>query len=267
MESGRRSGAESDIRGTLLRIIDSRRPKRPTDGNLQSTSVLAETAKSLGALHNHELEEAILTVFHDLFRTGYLAWGHNLANPNPPFFHVTDVGRRSLRNLSRDPGNPDGYFAHVTTMGIDSPIALSYLREAVECYTVDLPKAAAVMVGAAAECLTLELRDAVVAATEAIGEPVARDLRDWRIKTVLDAVKKTLDEKARAMPSQLRESYSAYWPAFTQQIRAVRNEAGHPTSVDPISLESVHGSLLIFPELGGLSARLKSWIQENWPAS
>jgi hypothetical protein len=33
----------------------------------------------------------------------------NLSNPNPPFFHITDRGCRTLESLSRDPGNPSGY--------------------------------------------------------------------------------------------------------------------------------------------------------------
>lgn len=253
-----------DIRGTLLQVIESRRPKRPTDGNLQSSSVLEETASKLGAVHDHAAEEALLTAFHDLFRTGYLAWGYNLANPNPPFFHVTDIGRRSLANLSRDPGNPDGYLAHVAQSGTDSPIALSYLKEAVQCFVADLPKAAAVMVGASAECLILEVRDALLSAIEGSGQMPSRELRDWRIKTVLDAIRESLDPHVKQMPRELREEFAAYWPAFTQQIRAVRNDAGHPSGLDPISLESVHASLLIFPELGGLGARLKIWIRSDW---
>lgn len=253
-----------DIRGTLLQVIESQRPKRSGDGNLQSTTVLSETARQLGAVHNHPLEEAILTVFHDLFRTGYLAWGYNLANPNPPFFHVTDIGRRSLANLSRDPGNPDGYLAHLVSVGIDSPIALSYLREAVRCYVEDLPKAAAVMVGAAAECLTLEIRDSLAVAMESAGQKPPGQLADWRAKVVLDAICDSLEPRVKRMPRELRDEYSAYWPAYTQQIRAVRNDAGHPTSIDPISLESVHASLLIFPELAGLSVRLRQWIAGGW---
>jgi hypothetical protein len=36
-------------------------------------------------------EQAILTCWHDLFRDGELAWGHNLDNPDAPFFHVREV--------------------------------------------------------------------------------------------------------------------------------------------------------------------------------
>jgi hypothetical protein len=54
------------------------------------------------------------------------------------------------------------------------------------------------------------------------------------------------------------------WPAFTQQIRTARNEAGHPTSVDPITPETVHALLLIFPELAKLGSELKSWVSQHY---
>jgi hypothetical protein len=34
--------------------------------------------------------------------------GVNLSNPNPPFFHFTERGRRALERLSRDPEIPPG---------------------------------------------------------------------------------------------------------------------------------------------------------------
>jgi hypothetical protein len=61
----------------------------------------------------------------------------------------------------------------------------------------------------------------------------------------------------------LREEFEAYWPAFTQQIRATRNEAGHPTSVDPVTADAVHASLLIFPELARLAKRLELWVKND----
>ena len=43
-------------------------------------------------------EQALLTQFYELFRTGYLAWGMNLSNPDPPFFHITEQGTNALDN-------------------------------------------------------------------------------------------------------------------------------------------------------------------------
>jgi hypothetical protein len=62
------------------------------------------------------------------------------------------------------------------------------------------------------------------------------------------------------MKRELRESFEAYWAAFAQQIRTVRNDAGHPTSVDPVTPDTVHASLLIFPELARLASGLSHWV-------
>lgn len=114
------------------------------------------------------------------------------------------------------------------------------------------------MVGGAAESIILELRDILVARIGALGRTPSKDLQDWRIKRVPDALKKELDTQKNSMPG--KEAYEAYWPAFTQQIRAARNDVGHPSSIDPVTPETVHASLLIFPELARLAVELRSWI-------
>src|SRR5580698_322490 len=134
----------NDLRGALLAVIVDQTHQYA--GNLQSGAVLGEARRRLGNVHGLEFEQALLTAFNDLFRTGYLAWGLNLSNPNPPFFHTTEAGRRVLQNLTRDPSNPDGYLAHLRSMASLSPIAHSYLLKALGCYVNDLPKATAVMV-------------------------------------------------------------------------------------------------------------------------
>ena len=46
-------------------------------------------------------------------------------------------------------------------------------------------------------------------------------------------------------------------------LRAGRNKAGHPSNIKPLTLDTVHASLLIFPELVKLACALKSWMQKN----
>ena len=49
-----------------------------------------------------------------------------------------------------------------------------------------------------------------------------------------------------------------------EQIRMARNEAGHPKSIDAVTPETVHASLLIFPELAKLCHELRSWISKSY---
>lgn len=252
-----------DIRSTLLQVIEEQSPKRPTDATLQTNSVLGEVSNQLNARNKHEIEEAILTQWYELFRTGYLAWGYNLSNPNPPFFHLTEQGRKALASVGRDPANPDGYLKYLYSLADLNSISKSYLEEGLNCYVSGLYKAAAVMVGAASEALINELRDTVRTKLEEAEKTIPKNLKTWRAKETLLGLKSIIEEHSESMPYSLKEEYESYWPAFTQQIRTSRNEAGHPHSIEPIKQETVHASLLIFPELARLSSNLLSWAYEN----
>lgn len=248
-----------DIRAMLLTII----AERKGEGPLQADSVLQEAARRLGIRRDPEAEQQLLTLWGDLFRTGYLGWGYNLANPWPPFCHVTEAGRRALENLSRDPANPDGYLAYLDDIAELDDVATSYLREALAAFNAGLVKAAAVMVGGAAEHLVLSLRDAVSLSIRTLNHEEPAGLDDWRIKPVLNALEGYFDRERKNLPRQLYDRFRSYWPAFTQQIRAVRNDAGHPTTVEPIDHPTVHASLLIFPELAALQTDLLEWVTER----
>lgn len=241
-----------DIRETLLTIIK----EQSAINQLEASSILREAGRRLAGVN----QQSILTQWYDLFRTGYLSWGFNLSNPNPPWCHLTERGRSSLEKISRDPGNPAGYLRHIYSIADLNPVAKSYLEEGLECYVSSYYKAAAVMIGAASESLVLDLRDFVITKLDLLSRPYPKDLNDWRIKKIIDALKSYFDGDKKHFEPQLREEYEAYWMAFTQQIRATRNEAGHPTSVEPITGDTVHASFLIFPELAKLENKLRKWI-------
>jgi hypothetical protein len=191
-----------------------------------------------------------------------------LNNPDPPFCHLTEQGRETLKHLSRDPANPDGYLAYLNRHARINAISESYLDEALRTYNVACYKACAVMVGAAAERLILEVRDELVGRikqlTKAIPKKQLDKLSDWRIKIIFDAITAELQPQQQQMGNKLSEAFFAYWPAFVQQVRAVRNDAGHPTSISPVIPESVHAALLIFPEYAKLASDLQDWIKTSY---
>lgn len=251
----------NQIRKVLLEVIDEFSKKGPP---FTSNSILVKAEEKLGFASARENAEALLTSFYDLFRTGHLSWGYNLSNPDPPWSHLTDQGRKTLENLSRDPANPDGYIGHISTTGILDPIALSYLMESLKTYNSNCFKAAGVMIGVAAESIALELRDALSDRITQLGRTPPKDLADWKVKTVLDAIKKELDAHKKDMPKPLGDAFESYWPAFTYQVRTTRNEAGHPSSIESVAPDTVHASLLIFPELFKLTYDLKEWILNKY---
>jgi len=250
------------IKEVLLEVVNEFSKIGP--GYFQTNPILDEAAKRLNIRRKQELEQALLTFWYDLFREGQLAWGHNLDSPDAPFCHLTEKGRITLQNISRDPANPDGYLAHLKKATTLNPIAESYITEALKTYNSNCFKATAVMVGCASESLILELRDELVNKMKSLGKTISRNLIDWKIRTVLKKLNSELESQKRQMDKPLQEAFESYWPAFTQQIRTVRNDAGHPTSIEPVSEQSVNAALLIFPELAILSQSLKSWITSNY---
>lgn len=183
-----------------------------------------------------------------------------MANSDPPFMHLTDAGRRTLEHLSHDPANPGGYLAYLRERGTLNRVASAYIGEALVAYNSTCFRAAAVMVGGAAESMVLQLRDAVRERLKAVERTPPKGLGEWQVKRVLEALKQLLDQHKATMPNTLREAYGAYWPAFTQQIRAVRNDAGHPSELTAVTPETVHAALLIFPELVKLTSDLEKWL-------
>lgn len=253
---------ELGIREALLDTI-RKEPKDTGGGPMNRSSVLNAAARALGfpTWGDKDKEEALLTQWNELFRTGLLAWGMNLSNPDPPFFHLTQRGRQALANVTRDPSNPAGYLRHLAGLATISPVTNSYLVEGLECYVAGLFKASAVMVGAAAESVILELRDSAVTRLTALKRTVPKGLNSWQIKTVTDALTNVFSGIDAKTHRELRERYEAYWTAFPHQIRTARNDAGHPTNIDPVTSDAVHASLLVFPELAKTAGGLTQWVE------
>ncbi len=255
-----------DIRTKLLEIIskmDASIRRDSSSGLLQQGAILQELNQQLGWSQSLEMQQAILTCWYDLFRNGTLSWGGNLSNSDPPFCHITAQGRKILENLSRDPGNPDGYMAFLLKNTAINSIAQSYIKEALKTYNTTCYKASAVMVGAASESLVLAVQSSLIKKMDSLGITKPRDLEDWRIKRILTGIETVIKQRKQAVPVSLFESFEAYWPAFTHQIRTARNDSGHPSSISPVTSDNVHASMLIFPELAKLSDNLIKWIEND----
>lgn len=249
----------ADIREMILNIVEARQPKKPGDQSLQQGEILDSVWQQLKKDRRSYPDEEILTEWYDLFRAGYLSWGHNLANPSQPWCHVTNRGKRAFDRLGRDPGNPAGYLRHVYASGPLNPVTGSYLKEGLDCYAAGHFKAAAVMIGIASESLILDLRDTLVSQLKSLSQKEPKNINDWRIKVILEALQTYFDSRKNDLSKDLREQYEAYWAAFAHQIRITRNDAGHPSSIDPVTEDGVHASFLVFPNLAWLCKELSNW--------
>jgi len=99
------------------------------------------------------------------------------------------------------------------------------------------------MIGAAAESVILDLRNKTVHKVASLKRSIPKGMEDWKIKTVSDALRAFFEAKAPGFPRQLREPFEAYWAAFAQRIRATRNDAGHPASVESVTPDTPYTPL------------------------
>lgn len=191
--------------------------------------------------------------------------GHDLDNPNPPHYHITPTGQRSIIRLSRDPANPDGYKTYLRSTVILDPIATSYVDEALGCFSSGHFKASAVMIGCAVEHVVLELRDTLVTRLNQLGRPVNSNLSSDKVKTVRDAITLQIDHlPARNLPHDLKAAFDTHWRVQTEMIRKSRNDAGHPQALSALTEPDVHGVLLGFPALAKTINDLNSWIAASY---
>ena len=77
----------ADMKQTLLDVAKKAVEKGP--GYAQEAVVLREAAEILQS-HSLKEQQELLTQWHKLFRSGELAWGYDIDNPNAPFFHLVE---------------------------------------------------------------------------------------------------------------------------------------------------------------------------------
>ncbi len=250
----------TNLRQTVLETVEK---KFANSQSLQAGAILREVKRELGSdsIDDH----ALLTAFYDLFRSGVLAWGHNLNNAAPPFAHLTEHGRKTLEHISGDPSNKDGYLALLKPLEERNPVAWSYISEAVETYNAGCYKATAVMIGASAEAQVLELREEMLNRLNIAGADIPGKLKSQKVKIVRDKITQEIDACKQHLPLRLREIYSGSWILLTESMRISRNDAGHPSSIDPMVQSDVHALLLQFPRLVELVKDLKDWVSNNYP--
>jgi hypothetical protein len=232
-----------EARKAILSSIDAHSAKGAQP--FSRTAVILDTCNSLGHAYAESPQPLVFDAWDDLYRSGIVSYGFNTSNPDPPWARLTKRGAAAVAGLSRDPTNPHGYREAIGPYLKDRPIASSYLQEALETYNRACVKAAAVMLGCAAESLNLDLRDRLRSKL-AVSGSVPANLNDWRIAVVLRAIAELLGKRVGDMPRELRERFESHWPSWSGLFRMARNEAGHPTSIEPVTHEHVHAALLMF---------------------
>jgi hypothetical protein len=230
---------------------------------------IGDTATFFGQLRVTALERGIpyapgvvIEHWHSLSRVGVIAF---IGASVPPMAGEMDYSyarltQRGFDLLSRgqdSPHYPDRYLGSVRAR-IQRPdaVALSYLDDAVGCWSAGLYRASVVMLGCACERLVLMLAEAVRAAeltgfAGKIGDAfkAAERGRPLQISALFDQVRKALEwmvDNEPTPPSRLTDALDRTLTSVFDYARGLRNEGGHPTGV-AIKAEEAEAALLLFP--------------------
>jgi hypothetical protein len=113
----------------------------------------------------HVLAFHVIEVFWQLLIEGIVAPGMNSSNQNLPWFHLTEYGKKVLKDEAGHPHDEAGYLARVRTR-VPQPdqTVLAYLSEALTAFRRGTPVASTVMLGIAAERVFLMVCDSLLAA-------------------------------------------------------------------------------------------------------
>jgi len=193
--------------------------------------------------------------------------GFDAANPNLPFFRLTEFGQDYISKSAPHYYDPDGYIESLRgiVQNIDSVIE-QYIFEGLNCFKRQLFFASAVMIGAAAEKSILLLLQAI---TDSMSNPssktkAARLLDRPNLPEIFEMIRKTIDPliKAKTIPYSVHQGCTEHLISLFEMIRVQRNDAIHPISgqVDRVK---------VFLSLQTLSTALESiyklieWFKSN----
>ncbi len=183
-----------------------------------------------------------------------LVFGMDGANPNWPWYRLTEFGLAAVKTAPPQPYDPDGFIKHFdsTCQGID-PAVGGYVAEAIHAFNSNCTRSAAVMLGCASEKLLLLLCETFEAA---ISDPAkkAKFTKDinakWSIAHKYATVRDRLGLMAdgRKLPHEHVETVASELPAGFELLRRCRNAAGHPDVPGDVDPDTVFLNLRTFTE-------------------
>jgi hypothetical protein len=173
-------------------------------------------------------------------------------------WNLTERGQRCATGTGFDADDPASYVAKLKAKAPSfADPAEFYMREALRAYGVGCGAAAAVMIGVAAEAEFQAVGDASLKWLKGRErQGFSKIFKDptLRYATKLDALRKLLLAKRKALPLDLRDGLEATFYTLADLLRISRNEAGHPSGHAP-NRDEAHNLLVLF---GTYVARLEA---------
>jgi hypothetical protein len=206
-------------------------------------------------------------VFWELVIQNIVAPGHNIANPNLPFFHTTEYGKKVLAEKEFIPHDPDGYLARFRSKNpMADATVIAYLQESVECFARGNHVASVVMLGIASERSFLLLGDTLGAA---LADP--KEQKSFKNIWERFSLKPKLDfvaEKIRVIQSNQSKPFpdnvNLMLSTVCDLIRCQRNDLGHPKEQPPtVSRDEAFVYLRIFPPCYQMTENIRAFLSSN----
>lgn len=206
-------------------------------------------------------------IMWELMIQGVIAPGLDVHNPNLPWFHLTEYGKRAILEKEFPPHDPAGYLERFRgeTNNFDSTVE-AYLSESLNCFTRGSLVASIVMLGVASERIFLLLCEAFLRAVSSKAEEkkLQQLLAFKAIKPKMDWIFQKIQSIQSQQPRPLPENVNIILIAIFDFIRCQRNDLGHPRETPPkISREEAYVNLRIFPTYFKMVIEVIDYLSKN----
>ncbi len=206
-------------------------------------------------------------VFWEFIIQGIIAPGSNLSNPNLPWFHITEYGRKVLGSGELLPHDPTNYLQRFRedVGAVDSTVE-AYVSESLNCFIKGNHIASVVMLGVASERAFLLLCDAFL---NAVSDPTEKNrfsaiIRANAIKPKEDWVLNKIQDLQKARPRPLPDNVNIMLTVIFDFIRSQRNNLGHPQETPPkTTREEAFVNLRIFPGYYKMLNQVMDYLSRN----
>lgn len=198
---------------------------------------------------------------------GIIAPGLDVSNPNLPWFHITEYGKKVLVAGELLPHDPTGYLELFRTDVPDlDPTVEAYVSESLNCFTRGNVIASVVMLGVASERTFLLLCDALLKAlaNESEKSKFQNILKRMSIKPKMDWVLQKIQNIQTKKPRPLPDNVNVMLTVIFDFIRCQRNDLGHPQSTPPqVTRDDAYVNLRIFPNYFKIVVQVVDFLEAN----
>lgn len=163
---------------------------------------------------------------------GILAPGMNASNPTFPWVHITEYGKKVLKD-DINPYSAEEYILKIQTIAgslLDS-VAQDYLFEALRSFRHNCYLGATVLLGGFSERIFLNF---IQDFTETINntthkEDFINNIENKFIAAKFRAFLDQIEKKKKDFPRAIKDQIDLWLSSFFNYIRRVRNDVGHPS--------------------------------------